>query len=588
MIKGIMISTIGAIFLSANIITGGVARANVYHVPLISHSEIVRRRTRSLLDGSSGTNIAKQQIDALYQGYGTHYIDLWVGTPPQRQTVIVGTGSPKTAFPCSKCSDCGALYHTDGYFQEAESSTYRALSNCECTYGQCDSQHGSQCRLSTSYAEGSSWYGYESVDITYAGGPHSKIQTLPGVFSDNDKDDADPLRAQNFAFDHSFACQDTATGLFKTQMADGIMGMDNYPESFWRQAYDHGVIDKKAFALCLSRQDSPTKMGIEAGALTMGGHDVRLHTTPMIYSKLDRYEKFVVRLKKMYLRAGGGGNSVLSSDPNLQVLPLDVSEVEYDRYSKVLVDSGTTSTYFPTGLSGAFKALWDELSPGVEFNHQKMHLTDDEINNLPTILLQLEGSEDMNTIINEDPSKVPGLAASIDPNNPYDIIIAIPPTHYMEHDGHGGYIAEFFVDERGYTATMGANTMMGHDILFDVEEGSLGFAESHCDYEKLEEEVAEEEEEMVSEKKDQSTPQSKDYIPVEKSGEKAVGETESKSSLSRICVALIIAIGCLGVAYVGFDRFGGKEILARRHGRLSTDDIYDLELELQNVPRPIV
>jgi hypothetical protein len=587
-----MITTIGAIFLYANTIIGEVARANVYHVPLISHSEIVRRRSRSLLDGSSGTNIAKQQIDALYQGYGTHYIDLWVGTPPQRQTVIVGTGSPKTSFPCSKCSDCGALYHTDGYFQEAESSTYHALSDCsKCTYGHCDSMHGSQCRLSTSYVEGSAWYGYESVDITYAGGPHSKIQKLPGAFSDNDKDDADPLRAQNFAFDHTFACQDEATGLFKTQMADGIMGMDNYPESFWRQAYDHGVIDKKAFALCLSRQENPTKMGIEAGALTMGGHDVRLHTSPMVYSKLDRSVNFVVRLKKMYLRAGGGGNSVLSSDPNLQVLPLDVSEVEYERYSKVIVDSGTTSTYFPHGLSVAFKALWDELSPDVEFNHEKMHLTEEEIHNLPTILLQLEGSEDINKIINEDPSKVPGLAANIDPNNPYDIIIAIPPTHYMEHahDGqHGIYRAEFYVDERGYTATIGANTMMGHDILFDVEEGSLGFAESHCDYEKLEEEVAEEEEEMLSEKKDQSTPQSKEYMPVEKSGQKAAGEAESKSSLSRIFVAFIIAIGCFGVAHVGFNRFGGKEILARRHGRLSTEDIHDLELELQNVPRPIV
>eukprot|EP01083_Nonionella_stella_P233900 823659_1 len=114
-------------------------------------------------------------------------------------------------------------------------------------------------------------------------------------------------------------------------------------------------------------------MGIEAGALTMGGHDVRLHTSPMVYSKLDRSVNFVVRLKKMYLRAGGGGNSVLSSDPNLQVVPLDVSEVEYERYSKVIVDSGTTSTYFPHGLSVAFKALWDELSPDVEFNHEKMH-----------------------------------------------------------------------------------------------------------------------------------------------------------------------------------------------------------------------
>lgn len=191
-------------------------------------------------------------------------------------------------------------------------------------------------------------------------------------------------------------------------------------------------------------------------------------------------------------------------------------------------------------------------------------------------------------MIDEDPSKVPGLAANIDPDNPYDILVAVPPTHYMEHDGHGGYTSEFFVDERGYVATVGANTMMGHDVLFDVEEGSLGFAESHCNYEKLEEQVAEEEEEMVSEKRDQNTPQGKEYVPVEESGQKSAGEAKSKSSLSGIFSALIITIGCVGVAYVGFDRLGVKETLARRHGRLSTEDIHDLELELQNIPRPIV
>jgi hypothetical protein len=55
-------------------------------------------RKRSLKSSSSGTagdgrelaDIEHQQIGALYQGYGTHYVDVWVGTPPQRQTVIVG------------------------------------------------------------------------------------------------------------------------------------------------------------------------------------------------------------------------------------------------------------------------------------------------------------------------------------------------------------------------------------------------------------------------------------------------------------------------------------------------------------------
>jgi hypothetical protein len=48
-----------------------------------------RRRRRREEELSSDP----KQMSALYQGYGTHYADLWVGSPPQRQTVIVDTGS---------------------------------------------------------------------------------------------------------------------------------------------------------------------------------------------------------------------------------------------------------------------------------------------------------------------------------------------------------------------------------------------------------------------------------------------------------------------------------------------------------------
>lgn len=42
----------------------------------------------------------------LFQGMGTHYSFIYVGTPPQRVSVIVDTGSHHTAFPCVGCK-CG-------------------------------------------------------------------------------------------------------------------------------------------------------------------------------------------------------------------------------------------------------------------------------------------------------------------------------------------------------------------------------------------------------------------------------------------------------------------------------------------------
>lgn len=56
-----------------------------------------RRRSRhSSTSRRLGGEDDTVEVGGLYQGYGTHYVDLWVGTPPQRQTVIVDTGSGVT------------------------------------------------------------------------------------------------------------------------------------------------------------------------------------------------------------------------------------------------------------------------------------------------------------------------------------------------------------------------------------------------------------------------------------------------------------------------------------------------------------
>ena len=62
---------------------------------------------------SSDTTISTttSSTNTLFQGYGTHYLDLYVGSPiAQKQTVIVDTGSSLTAFPCQDCNECGESY----------------------------------------------------------------------------------------------------------------------------------------------------------------------------------------------------------------------------------------------------------------------------------------------------------------------------------------------------------------------------------------------------------------------------------------------------------------------------------------------
>jgi hypothetical protein len=41
---------------------------------------------------------------------GYYYANLYIGTPPQEQSVIIDTGSGQLAMPCSQCVSCGSSH----------------------------------------------------------------------------------------------------------------------------------------------------------------------------------------------------------------------------------------------------------------------------------------------------------------------------------------------------------------------------------------------------------------------------------------------------------------------------------------------
>ena len=436
----------------------------------------------------------QQQMGSLYQGYGTHYVDLWVGSPnPQRQTVIVDTGSGVTAFPCEECTGCGESYHTDGYFAHSQSTTFRELTCDECFRGYCTSMSGTKkCRISMSYAEGSSWTAYESLDLCYAGGPHDEGLMITGamVATGPDVDHIDPVEASQFAFELAFGCQISITGLFITQLADGIMGMENDKTAFWKQMHSKNAIPNEEFSLCFSRQDYTSKDGTRAGAMTLGGVDPRLHNvSPMVFANNPHGGSgfFGVHIKAVYLREGGGLSAQTTlDDMTSRMHKLDVSESVLNS-GKVIVDSGTTDTYFTSQIAFTFKKTWKEIT-GKDYSHTGVQLTKEELEALPTIIIVLEGwtGSPVGDEPDGDPNFIAGWAGeALSPSSPKDVVLAIPATHYMEFDpDKDHYVARFYTEE-GSGSVIGANAMMGHDVYFDIPRRRVGFAESDCDYANL-------------------------------------------------------------------------------------------------------
>jgi hypothetical protein len=491
---------------------------------LIPHREQQRRRQRELnllpdnhllqrTDSyrrrrTSTTTAATQVIDALYQGYGTHYVDLWCGTPtPQRQTVIVDTGSGVTAFPCLGCNNCGDDgHHIDSLFNQSASTSFRSLSCQQCQTGHCHTRH-KECQLGMTYQEGSSWSAYEVMDTCYAGGPHdypldksSSSSSSSSTKNSKALDDADPRLASSFSFPMTFGCQTHLTGLFQTQLADGILGMDNAKTAFWFQMYQAGTIAQKMFSLCYSRPPTADRQGTHAGAMTLGGSDPRLHTTPMVYSTLtpgDTGGWYSVHIRRVYLQQSSSVDSATTNTTtptmeSVMVVPLNVTETDWNR-GNTIVDSGTTSTYLSSLSLAYWNRVWQDVTGRTYFDTSTpVHLTREEFNQLPTILFQFQGDENKNSQLLQHgttaKAAVASLAVSLDPEHPFDVILAIPPSHYMEYDeANDLYLASIVImDAQQHQGNvLGANAIMGHDVLFNVEHGLMGWAESHCDYAQL-------------------------------------------------------------------------------------------------------
>lgn len=329
----------------------------------VGASEVVTKKKGGLFNA--------YQTAPLHQGYGTHYATIWVGTPPQRKSVIIDTGSHYTAFPCKGCDNCGEEHHTDKYFDPDASSTFRALTCSECQSSSCSSD---RCVFSQTYTEGSSWHAYESIDKVFVGG----------------KDVKDSMDPKNHAFksDFLFGCQTKETGLFVTQLADGIMGMSAHPSTLPKVMYEQGKLEHNMFSMCFRRELHVSKQGIVAGILTLGGIDTRADTSPMVYARnVATTGWFTVYVKNIYVREKGG-QSAKPDDPQQRLQRVTVDLFEMNSGKGVIVDSGTTDTYLHKSIAEPFNEVWQKVT-GRSYSNTPVAMSKKDLLLLPTVLIQM-------------------------------------------------------------------------------------------------------------------------------------------------------------------------------------------------------
>jgi len=428
----------------------------------ITHLRNVNNRSRKRYTRTALTKKDKKLHHhfPLFQGYGSHYVSAWVGTPPQRQTLLIDTGSFITAFPAKGCDTCGKD-HTDTFFDPEASSTFEKVS---CAGSGCPGMDAycseGECITSVSYLEDSDWSGYQGRDVFFLG-------------NNEDKEVGNSIQDK-----FTFVCQREETGLFQTQLENGIMGLkksEMHLPSVLRQT---GKIPTDQFSLCLRDERFTSKEGYHAGLMTIGGVDPAYHTGPMKYARTDG--TYSVHVRSIYLEEASPALDA-KKERSLNDRRKVKIDADYSSSGKHTVDSGTTITYFSSSIADGFKKQWKSMT-GFDFppnsEEESISLTKEQVSKLPTILVQLEAAEEGC----DDGPSTEAIARKLDRAHCNDVVLSFPPSHYLYKE-KGEYFINMSFDELGIgEGILGANIMQGHDVLFDGENARLGFATASCKY----------------------------------------------------------------------------------------------------------
>lgn len=353
------IQIVSFIFLFVNLYKTQQIIDSILPFSLLQHDDIWSYQLSISFENINKTvNIRQRKLESLnsemvplYPGFGTHFVYVYVGTPPQRQSVIVDTGSHITAFPCIGCQDCGG--HTDPYYDYNNSSTY-SIPKC--------SNH--RCEISQSYVEGSSWRAFQIIDKFFLGSANiNLIKSLSNAFQ--------------YSVDFKFACQISETGLFRSQKADGIMGMSMNEGTLPYVLYNQQITNSKVFGLCFR---------IGGGIMTIGGYDSSIHSEDISYAKL----------QNTHSRSGWFG-----------VMLLDISLIHqnntnYNNMNSLhitsntigsrgcIIDSGTTDSYFPKSFANIFNNAFQKFT-GMIYTTNALNIPSEILLQLPTVVLTFLG-----------------------------------------------------------------------------------------------------------------------------------------------------------------------------------------------------
>ena len=192
--------------------------------------------------------------------------------------------------------------------------------------------------------------------------------------------------------------------------------------------------------------------------MTLGGYDERLHLGDMQFAKRTKGREQGQRYYHVEVRDLSLKQTSNNGDGTTAIKSLKGLDTNLINQHGTIVDSGTTDTYFASSAGSAFRSTFRELT-GLTWS-SNMQLSRKQLQTLPTLVVHLTGPDDND-----------------------DVLVEIPPLHYMEPSYTEDELFEPAIFFEGFETVLGANVLRGHNVHFASD--TIGFAPSTCDYRLL-------------------------------------------------------------------------------------------------------
>lgn len=460
------------------------------------HSNVADATDESLEPGAIPSQVVVPKTTLavpLFQSHNSYHVNIYIGSPPQRRLVIVDTGSRYLVFPCKPCRNCGKQHFSNDYFDPNISST--DISNqCanqsgsdgrlypknksaristdtqQCTFQSssrqqvCDPKTG-MCQFMQKYAEGSSISGFEMEDIVWFG-------------TDNEEESM-KIHMQ-YAVPLSFGCQTVETGMIARQFADGIMGLIEYKgNAILDMMHDAGVIENRAFSLCLHKEGGLFSLG--GTALLNDNDDQRTRTTTTTTSNTETRHLEAMQMEPILKSSRYYAvhvEAVLLG--NLEIATrAEVANAFNSNKKGAVIDSGTTDSYLPKDLKDHFESAWINHT-NRKYTNEIESYTQEAFQKLPNLTIVLKSGYKWEIEPRSYMEEVRSNGSKVESSSSYPINYASDwPAGLGGESTHLLFVNRLYWDEPS-GGVFGSNAMLNHDILFDLENDTIGFAKANC------------------------------------------------------------------------------------------------------------